>query len=423
MNNQRIVVIGAAGEMCSVAVERFCKANPGYSVALYDLDLDGVNALAAKLPRDQVDAVDSVDLFDQPSLRAAVRGAGLVVLGAGPYMKTAEPVMAVCAAEGVDYLDFDDDNESTLEALEMDARAKEAGVTMYVGCGASPGMTNVIARDVADQLDEVEAIDVCWVTGDEGARAYGRAVIEHLLHIAAGPCLTWRDGERVTVDSFVDNAVFPMGGGLGDYRLYEVAHPETLTLPRRYPGAKSIRCMGGLHPQPVNGLARGVGVAVRDGRLTVDEAVAFFQEVMQGENGSMKGWRAGLRGMWGQVRRGENSLGSMLGTLAEGLRGKHPPYVGGLLAQATGTKDGKRVTVMRRTPRSGSDTYLWDSMGSITGTSCAAFMTLALGREERQAGVAMPEDWVEPQSFYRALEGLGAPREEVIDDVEITAGE
>lgn len=34
-------------------------------------------------------------------------------------------------------------------------------------------------------------------------------------------------------------------------------------------------------------------------------------------------------------------------------------------------------------PRSGSDTYLWDSMGSITGTSCAAFTALALGRQER----------------------------------------
>lgn len=61
-------------------------------------------------------------------------------------------------------------------------------------------------------------------------------------------------------------------------------------------GLPALR-MGGLHPQPVNGLSRGGGVAVRDGRLTVDEAVAFFHEVMAGENGSLKGWRAGLRGM------------------------------------------------------------------------------------------------------------------------------
>ena len=36
-----------------------------------------------------------------------------------------------------------------------------------VGCGASPGMSNVMAVDAAAELDTVENIDLAWVVGDE----------------------------------------------------------------------------------------------------------------------------------------------------------------------------------------------------------------------------------------------------------------
>ena len=113
-------------------------------------------------------------------------------------------------------------------------------------------------------------------------------MIEHLLHIAAGECVTWRDGQATTAPSFADSGMFPMGGGLGDVRLYECAHPEAVTLPRRFPEARSIRVMGALDPQPVNGIARGIAQAVLAEKMSVAEAVAWFQEVMQDKNGSLK---------------------------------------------------------------------------------------------------------------------------------------
>jgi hypothetical protein len=414
MHERRIVVIGAAGEMARVGVERFCAHNEECRLELYDLDRGKLEDLAAKLPPDRA-TVSVLDLFDPEALRRAIAGASLVVLGAGPYMRTAPPVVRACIEAGVDYLDFDDDIESTQDALALDGAARAAGIACLKGCGASPGMSNVLAVDAARQLDHVETIDVCWVSGDEGPRPWGAAVLEHLLHIGAGDCLTWRDGRHVTVEGFVANDVFPFGGAIGDYRLYETAHPEALTLPRRFPGARSIRVMGGAHPQPVNGVIRGVSLAVERGKMTVPEAVEWFQAVLLDESGSLAGWRFALSGMLGQVRRGESTVAALSRYLWLGLRKRHLPYRGGLLVRVTGSREGTPGTVTLRTPTGGPETYLGSSMAAVTGTCLAAFAGLALDRTSGDHGVLAPEDWIgAPEDFYAALERTGVPRAEIL---------
>ncbi len=44
--------------------------------------------------------------------------------------------------------------------LELDQEFREAGLTALVGCGASPGVINVLAKHVCDRLDRVEEIRI-----------------------------------------------------------------------------------------------------------------------------------------------------------------------------------------------------------------------------------------------------------------------
>ena len=168
VNGQRIVFIGAAGEMCRVAIQRFAEAVEGadWKLELYDIRPEVLDDLVELLPSGSV-SVGSFDLFDGVALSSAIEGAALVVLGAGPYIRTAEPVRAACIDNKVAYLDLDDDEASTRAALVLDAAARAAEVPIFVGCGASPGLTNVMAVDAARDMDSVDRIDVCWVTGDE----------------------------------------------------------------------------------------------------------------------------------------------------------------------------------------------------------------------------------------------------------------
>jgi hypothetical protein len=72
---------------------------------------------------------------------------------------------------------------------------------------------------------------------------------------------------------------------------------------------------------------------------------------------------------------------------------------------------------VRRTPISRPGSYLMRNMAAITGTSCAAFMVLALYESGTRVGAFAPEDWADPQAFYKALERVGTPNAEIVESV------
>lgn len=412
---RRIVVIGAAGEMCRVAIERFAVAEGHWKLALYDIRPDLLDPLVAKLPTGRASA-SKLDLYDSQGLRAAVEGAALVVLGAGPYNRTAGPVLQACIEAKVPYLDFDDDIESTVHALSLHDKAREAGVPIYIGCGLSPGMTNVLAADAAGELDSVENIDVYWVIGDERG-SIGRAVLDHMFRVAAGPCLSWVNGGPAIHQSWLETRWTEMGGGLGLTMVHETAHPEPVTLPRKYPDAKNIRCFGGLDPAPYNGLARGLGLAVQRGKMTMNDAVDFAEAVLTNKLGSIKGWRHALSGVGNLRRTGEATRIEIIKFLALAAVNHTFPHRSGVKVEVTGMRDGLPAVITRRNPVSGPGTYLFTDMAAATGTACAAFMVVALDDQSAtRAGVFTPEDWADPGLFYTALERVGTPRSEILDN-------
>ncbi|ENX37603.1 saccharopine dehydrogenase family protein [Acinetobacter courvalinii] len=413
--SRRIVFIGAAGEMCKLAIERFAKAKGDWELVLCDIRPELLTNLVTTLPKGLA-TTKRLDLYDKENLQAVVKGADLVVLGAGPYIRTSAPVIEACIEAKVPYLDFDDDVESTEHALSLHEKANAAGIPIYVGCGASPGMANVMVVDAANELDTVENIDCCWIVGDERP-GIGRAVLEHFLHITAGDCLTWENGTRVNHETFVETGSAPMGGGLGEILMYETAHPEPVTLPRKYPNAKRIRCLGGLNPPPFNGIGRGVGLAVQNGEMTTKEGIDFLENLLNNKLGSVKGWKAAIKGLAGQIKRKEASALEVAEFLAKSAIGQTYDYKGGLLARVYGTKNGQPAIATRRTVKAGEGTYLMRDMASITGTACAAFMVLALDQKGQRAGAFAPEDWAIPNEFYAALERVGTPSSEIVESV------
>lgn len=404
----RIVVLGAAGRMTSVIVETLRRLRPDADYLLADLSSEGL----ARLYGGSSSRVElrSFDLFEPNAIRSAVAGARLVVNGAGPFYRTLAPVCDAAIECGADYLDIADDDEACLAAIELDARAKAAGVALRIGCGASPGFTNVLAADVLSHLDEAEDVEVAWVAGDEGPQEMGRAVAEHAIHIGAGECLTWRNGRAFVVRSFVDSRVLPMGGELGAYRLYETAHPESIMLPRSFPRLRSARCWGGLHPQPLNGLLIGLARAAARGRLDVDEACEFLCSTMNGARGGWKGWRFALSGMLGQVARGENGVVDVVRFL---LRVTPARCLTGAMARATGRQAGRPVEARRAAPIRDGNPF-WSKMATCTGVAAGAFASLALERE-RVGGTFFPEGWVRLEELVARIEACGFSSRDVVE--------
>ncbi|PIG86214.1 hypothetical protein AARAC_004698 [Aspergillus arachidicola] len=441
-----VVFLGAAGQMCEIVVQRFAQAT-GNPLVLTDINIGPVEKLRDSLPAGRATS-QRLDIFDPSALLEVIKGAALVVLAAGPYTRTSKPVISACLEAKVPYLDFDDDVESTLAALDLDETAKKAGIPCYIGCGASPGMSNVMVVDATRGLDTVDGIDVCWLVG-HGKAGAGKAVLEHLMHISAGPCLTWVGGKPVLNETYLETGYAPMIGDT-EMLLHETAHPEPVTLPRLFPNATRIKCLGGLHPPTKWGFARGLGAAVRRGALPMADAVDFqynarlgkvspnvwiqmlrdylervpgveianpeiSQRVQQAAR-SRGPWDHALNGMIEQVHNGECTKEEVADYLISVIGGGGPETINGLLVRAIGTRNGHPAVVTKRTPTVGIDSYLLRSMATLTGTSCAAFALMALNNTQAKNGVFSPEDWAEPSAFYEALRAVGTPAEELVED-------
>src|SRR5699024_9122211 len=137
----------------------------------------------------------------------------------------------------------------TIESLELTDLAKEKGVTAITGMGASPGITNILARLGSDQLDRVDEINTYWVVGDAEPGGFG--ALSHMFHIMKGKIATLQDGKETWIRSFQQKNAkkIDFGEPVGEVTLYHVGHPEPVTLPRYIPNVKKVTNLGALLPE------------------------------------------------------------------------------------------------------------------------------------------------------------------------------
>ncbi len=239
----RMVVIGGAGEMGSVAVEYLARQPECREIIVADYDYQKAANLQSRLGNDRV-AIRECDVTNRTSLKEAIAGATVVLNFAGPFYRLAHHVIEAVIDSGTSYVDICDDYDATRKILEYDDDAKKAGTTILTGMGASPGITNVYARMGADWLDQAEEIHTAWVT--EGGE--GRAVLFHLLHSCADKIPGYRDGAYQDIKPMHDDGAltvtFP--APLGEVTFYDIGHPEPITIPRFINGVKTVTNKGAM---------------------------------------------------------------------------------------------------------------------------------------------------------------------------------
>jgi saccharopine dehydrogenase (NAD+, L-lysine-forming) len=97
-----------------------------------------------------------VDVKDHERTAAALSGA-FVVINAAQYQLNLD-VMETCLQAQAHYVDLGGLFHVTRQQLDYNARFQAINRTALLGMGAAPGITNVLARVGADQLDQVTEI-------------------------------------------------------------------------------------------------------------------------------------------------------------------------------------------------------------------------------------------------------------------------
>lgn len=269
----KIVVLGAAAHMAQPALQYLNKQEVVHEIVLTDINEERLRQVADQLGKKAT--VQTLNIQDQDTLKSILRNdVDLMMNFIGPYYRFQTVALEIAIESGVHYLDLCDDYDVTMEALKLNELAKEKGLTAVIGMGASPGITNVLARLGADALDVTDEINTYWVVGDAEPGGFGALI--HFFHIIAGKVPTFQDGEQKWIRAFQPDTAHKVDfeGPVGEVTLYHVGHPEPITLPTYIPSVKQVTNLGALLPAHQNQIFK----TLVDTGLTSEEPILFKGE-------------------------------------------------------------------------------------------------------------------------------------------------
>lgn len=178
----------------------------------------------------------------------SLHGVAVLLNCAGPFARTAAPLVAACIRNGVHYLDVAAELVSYQLAEEKNEDARRKGVMLMPGAGGSVAMLGCLAgRTIAAFVAEEEGekveehiarIDVALRVAGPLSRGTLASAAEASIIQTEG-CLQRVDGELVVLDSGAA-ALFDFQDGAGPVSCVPASLPDLMTLPRST-GVQSVR--------------------------------------------------------------------------------------------------------------------------------------------------------------------------------------
>jgi saccharopine dehydrogenase-like NADP-dependent oxidoreductase len=265
---------------------------------------------------------------------------------------------------------------------DLDEAFKACGKTLVPGMGMTPGITNLMAKHAADQLDQVDSVRCSH--GAFRPIAFSEAIAE-TTRIEYDPNLTSRvvfeDGEFVQVPPFARPRMIELPEPYGTHEQYIIPHPEPLTLSKSL-AEKSVRLVEARGTWPPRNMALLKAL--------------YAWGIMDNASVSLNGMEVGvLDAIFAHLRQSE------IGTTTE-LNG----YA--LHVEVEGRKDGEPMSLVLTHTHPVSDGSVADWAGLRAYTRCVG-IPLGIGAQliatgkTRQTGVVPPELAFDPTEVFEML--------------------
>ncbi|MDF0750718.1 saccharopine dehydrogenase NADP-binding domain-containing protein [Marinobacter sp. 71-i] len=167
---KKLLIYGATGYTGRMAAEH-AKASG------LDVEIAGRNRQTLALLADALAVpfrVFDVDGDADAGAAKALTGVDVLLNFAGPFAKTAEPLMRACLKAGVDYLDITAEINVYRLAERMCAEAADSGVMLLPGVGWDVVPTDCLAVHVAQRVHEPQSLSVALQV--PGAMSRGSAI-------------------------------------------------------------------------------------------------------------------------------------------------------------------------------------------------------------------------------------------------------
>jgi short subunit dehydrogenase-like uncharacterized protein len=168
-----LLIYGANGYTGELVARRAAAA--GMPVVLAGRNARAVAALAAELGRDH----RAFALDDATALDRALAGMTVVLNCAGPFSRTAAPLVAACLRARAHYLDITGEIAVLEELAGRDEEARTARITLLPGAGFDVVPSDCLAAHVARRLPSATHLVLAFSAGTRLSRGTALTTIEN----------------------------------------------------------------------------------------------------------------------------------------------------------------------------------------------------------------------------------------------------
>jgi saccharopine dehydrogenase-like NADP-dependent oxidoreductase len=214
----------------------------------------------------------------------------VVINTVGPFYKFEVPILEAVIEAKKPFLDICDDWKPTLDALEFDDMAKNAGITAVIGIGASPGITNILAVYACSKLDEIDDLITAWgldidikagkkpkyfIKPEQLRKKLGKierkpnAATMHLLYETIEKVPTFQNRKMTEIEPLTETEPYEFPGFKSMYTCH-IGHPEPVTLPRtiKANSISNVMYIG----ETATDVTRKYSQKIKNKELTIEEA-------------------------------------------------------------------------------------------------------------------------------------------------------
>jgi lysine 6-dehydrogenase len=231
-----ITILGGAGFMGAGIVRDMISDRAIVDITkirICDTSRPRMEALASELNDPRLALVD-IDVTDPAMLAATISGADICINCVPTLAGHQMAIFEAAFTAGVSYVDLGGLGTYTVKEIAEHERFREAGVTAVTGVGSDPGMSNMICRAVADDLDEIDRINLYWaaeLVGQENPVLVPPYSISTVLAEYAHPSTQFLDGRHVTCEPMGGVEVIDLPQPWGRCEFMYSPHSEQLTVP------------------------------------------------------------------------------------------------------------------------------------------------------------------------------------------------
>ncbi|MGD8403324.1 MAG: saccharopine dehydrogenase NADP-binding domain-containing protein [Anaerolineales bacterium] len=375
----KITVLGGAGKMGCISVQDLANDERVEEVVIADLDLEQAQVVADYLDSPKVKVL-KVNINDEDNFVKALEGSA-VCLNATVYYTNLK-VMEACLKAGAHYTDMGGLFHTTWKQLKLDDRFKEAGISAVLGMGSAPGIPNIQSRYAADRLDTIESVKIYDgikpPPPDDVRFTYAVPTIVDELTVEP---MVFENGEFVAKEPLTGFEDYWFEAPLGLLPMHLSLHSEVATIPLTFKDKGIQECFFKINYW---GMAKNTVEKVR----VLAEFGFAGKDPVDVNGGSVVPRDLMVSMLSGYVPPITDFLAP--------AKTQPPNWVKEIVTAIKGTKDGKDVTY-----RLGTLTC----KGALPTGVAPAIAAIWLGEGRVEPGVHAPEAVLDPEPFFKELEG------------------